>query len=285
MLQSILSQVGRSASCQKLCLLSLSTTYATRLEWYENCISIRHCVKSQNFNRDDNMKKLSFFLLVCILGSVVTSNATIIRNTVAGIENLEWLEFEYTQGLSRDNVEASILITNTALYDGYRYATRAETALLLDSYYAFDLTDVDDGWRISTAWAANEFLNDFGYTYSYTPDKNNYDIKSLEGKKIKTDLYEQTTFMYGTAEAEYTLLGHVAMHSFNEKAKAGYFYQSLGTDQTFETPMYTSRLSFNSTIASLLVRDVQPVPEPATVLLFGTGVVGLVGSRIRKKKQ
>lgn len=28
-----------------------------------------------------------------------------------------------------------------------------------------------------------------------------------------------------------------------------------------------------------------PVPEPATIILFGTGVVGLIGSRIRKKKK
>ncbi len=31
--------------------------------------------------------------------------------------------------------------------------------------------------------------------------------------------------------------------------------------------------------------EVNPVPEPATMFVFGTGLVGLVGSRVRKKKK
>lgn len=37
--------------------------------------------------------------------------------------------------------------------------------------------------------------------------------------------------------------------------------------------------------AATVVSNVSPVPEPTTMLLFGTGLVGLVGSSIRKKRK
>lgn len=233
------------------------------------------------------MKKISLFLLICILGSAVATSATILRDTTTGIENLEWLEFEYTQNMSRNEVEANIL--NTTLYEGYRYATREETSLLLNSYYKYDITDIDDGWSKATRWVARDFLSDFGLTYSHSYD-NIMNLTTSEGTEFKTNLYEQATFMYGSevymsGEIKNTLLGHVAMHSFYGGTKAGWFHQSQGTDKQYETPMLYDISSTNPIIASLLVRDVQPVPEPTTILLFGTGLIGLVGSKIRKKKK
>lgn len=35
----------------------------------------------------------------------------------------------------------------------------------------------------------------------------------------------------------------------------------------------------------ILEYEISPVPEPATMLLFGTGIAGLVGARLRKKKK
>jgi hypothetical protein len=34
-----------------------------------------------------------------------------------------------------------------------------------------------------------------------------------------------------------------------------------------------------------IIPPIEPVPEPATMLLFGTGIAGLVGSRLRRKKK
>lgn len=44
-------------------------------------------------------------------------------------------------------------------------------------------------------------------------------------------------------------------------------------------------ISLNVELATPTGNPTDPVPEPATMLLFGTGIAGLAGSRLRRKKK
>ncbi len=217
-----------------------------------------------------------------------TSQATIIT-TVAGIENLEWLEFDVTQGLSRDQVESTLLQAGQQYY-GYEYATLAQTSALLDSYYVGNIKDVDDGWRISTATAAFNFLTDFTSTYSQIlPTGVTFDREVNDGDPVTWNTYLLARFYYGShveiGWAGHTYSGSLGSVDMDGNPVAGHFLYNAGTD-TIDSHSYQSNDFSHQMWANLLVRSTgEPVPEPATMFLFGTGLAGLVVSRLRNMKK
>lgn len=49
--------------------------------------------------------------------------------------------------------------------------------------------------------------------------------------------------------------------------------------------LYIYDHALTSSDVQTLYNVAAPVPEPATIFLFGTGIAGLVGNRIRKKRK
>jgi len=193
--------------------------------------------------------------------AVISGSHTLSNGNSVNLSGLEWLDLYSTQGMSRGYVESQL--NEGGEFDGWRIATRNEMAVLLQSLWG----GTAPSWH-TTNFSGADWLND------------NFGALNIG------EIYSLSYVNYGeatscSADTTYSCFAHWLTNDTQ-----GYFSSDWGL-QLNGTALYDqntrSSLTGHQDLATALVREVAPVPIPAAVWLFGSGVIGLVGFARPKK--
>lgn len=227
----------------------------------------------------------------------VNGSATIVT-TAPGIYGYEWLEFSHTARMTRDTVETTLLGSGQPFID-YRYATRLETELLLDSYYKRGTGDLhNDGMDIGLSpWtydAAADFLDDFGYYADHIYEWDERAALFYYGSQYELEqlLAPEDTYLGYVYERNN---GFTAMMYGEEPTYEGLFGSNFGTNangagyrirknEYYENGFDNSHMSMSLLVKSPTTPAPTPAPEPTTIILISAGILGLIRSKTRRKK-
>lgn len=212
-----------------------------------------------------------------------TSVNASVMNTLNGVD-YEWLELTVTAGMSRTQVEAGIAVAlpGDQLY-GYEYASRQ---LIEDLFLSYAPWDGREWWHESSEVIDGtiNYLNDFGLLETYEIGAI-FKVNTVDGNFIPTDAVGSSGALFGLSSECGSLLqtcgGQMAYHSMNGVPVIAYQQANYGWDATTDPHLISASFA-NPTIGSHLVR-LAPVPLPATVWLFGSGLIGLIGVARREK--
>lgn len=212
------------------------------------------------------IKFLVVALFICLGAIPVTANAILISvdwqsagdNLVTQDSgaSLEWLDLTVTTGLT-----GTYVLNN---FPGWRYATLSEVNSLFEATGA---TGPYSGWSDMNRNLAMPLINLWGQTQEI--------IRGTETLWSSIAIYDLSANSGNIAAVQHATPGFNFLSSRGDWFNSADFSPSINLNLEFASPEY----------GHALVRNMAPVPEPSTMLLFSTALIGFSGLRIKRKKE
>jgi len=171
---------------------------------------------------------------------------------------------------------------------GDSYTDAVFQGYVTGDYGPWSGANVNDSWSNNQIWDYHQSVHVFDtYITSAISQTVTFWNSGDDGHSVFIDdvflggagynTLSTTTFdMVANTEYKLTYIGA------NYRGPFAWWFRMGGTDIGGTTWTGPASEAHNITMNAV---GGNPVPEPATMLLFGTGLIGLVGSRLRKKKK
>ncbi len=177
---------------------------------------------------------------------------------------------------------AALITENWVAYITNIYGENTENPFLEignEFNITFSYDDLDTGRTVTRA--------SDGYTWEQLGSEADY--KDITSVIFSSNLAAAVAASTYSPEYYQTFIYDSPYHGYRQFASVQLGYDlSVIDDITWNTSLVYNYMGGGQQQVNLKIKSsniVDPIPEPATMLLFGTGLVGLVGSRLRKKKK